>query len=904
MSKSIRSRSFLRGRRGLTAKLSSGQNGVDRGSADGLSARLAERAGSIPRPSVDPLEPRQLLFSLTVTANDVNPATGIGLARGFFGYHIPSAFTPVTENTSAATIVTEDLNDEIPNGGTLPNPQNIPGVVTLSDSNIRLSHNVTPANNMQITASLAAPDERRIQARLGAGQQFTFSPLDDGGNSIGVNSMSFDIGAGPGSSVGLNAANMRVDLFYGGQLIATFTGAQLLARNSNNPNSGVGRFVFNAPAGFAAFDALTIAANVGPNDSFTLDNISETVPAGRFAAQIDGRIFGVEVALAGQVGTTVQFFDLYGRDMSPTIALGISSGNLALSDRNDDGVPDFNDGIGRIVLSNTDPTSGLTLFGGTIIYSPGAADADADFTEQGFVFKRVENLNGLYDDFEAAGFGFDVDPVSGRVHGLPTGGNGSVIVGSPFVRDQNDYNSSGNPRENGQSRYLPVDTGFANPAQGVFVTGGHAMGSIYIHGMLFGSSQVTGALDRFVVSTLYGSITVKGDLGSLVVANDAGLWQRDTGTQNYAGILFSATRTQTGVVTAASPFAPNLALDGGVVKTNGQLVVGRSLGSAVIGGRSLLDVTVQGDINDPVNKPPRDVAKYYEKEFAYGNDPAQPEPEVVIRQTLFNSGIPAQSVTNFGQAALLGTNFLRNDVLLSAEWVGSLSTGVRIVGDLSGRDQINSADDQADVFAFASDGTTPITVQIDTFAWFRILDSEGRTVAAPEFQRGVGDQNFVRYQPTAPGVYYVVITDPSGDDTAAGVVPYTMTILGMAPVTLGEYRTGGSSGLGATSQTGLVLNNSVTLLSGNAGSLRIGTGFYTATGTDSLANEIVNTTKNEDDLSNLLGGTFSVPGNLYNITTGSDIDGGRRHQRRAVPALYRLGTGGTTRPGCGHAPNR
>jgi len=820
---------------------------------------------------VDVLEPRQMLFSLTITSDDVNPFTNVGVATAYFGYFIPSAFTPSPENISPATAVTEDFNDEIPNGGTLPNPQNVPAVVTLADSNIRLSHNVTPASNMQITANALTPDERRLQARLSGGQFFTFSPLDDSGASIAVSSFSFDIGAGPGSSVGLNAATMQVDLFFNGQLIASYTGAQLLARNTNNPNSGVGRFVFDAPAGFAGFNAITVRANSGPNDAFLLDNISETVPAGRFVGQVTGRVFGVEVALAGQVGTTVQFFDLYGRDMIQTISIGQGAGTLAFFDINDDGIPDGNDGIGRIVLSNTDATSGLTMFGGTINYSPGAADLDADFVENGFIFKRVENLNGLYDDFEGAGFGFDADPTGHTVNGLPPGGNGSIIVGSPFVRDLGNYNPNGNPIQNGQFVNFPMTTGFTNPGQGVFVNGGRAMGSVYIHGMLFGSSQVTGAIDRFVVSTLYGSLTVKGDLGALIVANDAGIWERDASQPDYA-FSHRQVQTQNGPVTIG-PFASQNVTTGGVVKTNGQLVVGRTAGSIMIGGRSLLDVTVQGDINDPVNKPPRDVAKYYEKEFAYALDPASPEPEVVILRTLLNTGIPAQSQTNFGQAALFGTNFLRNDSLMSAEWVGSLSTGVRILGDLSGRDQINTGDDQADVFAFASDGTTPITVQTDSTVWFRLLDAEGRTVAAPEFQRGLGFQNFVRYQPTGPGIYYLVITDPSADDPDFGTIPYTASILGMAPVTLGEYRTGGSSGLGTATQTGQVLNNSVTVLSGNAGSIRIGTGFISASGAEVSANQITNTGSNEDDVANLLGGTFSVPGNLYNITTGSDIAG-------------------------------
>lgn len=98
------------------------------------------------------------------------------------------------------------------------------------------------------------------------------------------------------------------------------------------------------------------------------------------------------------------------------------------------------------------------------------------------------------------------------------------------------------------------------------------MGSITVHGMVFGSSRIDGSLNRFNVGTMYGSLTVEGDLGAYVVASDAGVWAAD---EALAGAGVER------------------------IKTDAQLVVGRTLGQMHVGGRSLVDVTVVGDINSP-----------------------------------------------------------------------------------------------------------------------------------------------------------------------------------------------------------------------------------------------------------------------------------------------------------------
>ncbi len=69
--------------------------------------------------------------------------------------------------------------------------------------------------------------------------------------------------------------------------------------------------------------------------------------------------------------------------------------------------------------------------------------------------------------------------------------------------------------------------------------------------------------------------------------------------------------------------------------------------------------------------------------------------------------------------------------------------------------------------------------------------------------------------------------DPNGQDTGTGALPYTVNITGMAPATLGAFRTGGGNGF--TDQASGE-GSSITVLSGNVGSLRIGTGFLDQAG--------------------------------------------------------------------------
>src|SRR5690606_14529541 len=144
------------------------------------------------------------------------------------------------------------------------------------------------------------------------------------------------------------------------------------------------------------------------------------------------------------------------------------------------------------------------------------------------------------------------------------------------------------------------------------------------------------------------------------------------------------------------------------IKTNGQLVVHRTLGEVAIAGRSQMNITVLGDLNSPVTRPARDTLRYYEREYV----PHMPQANATIRDTirsvLNNNGANARNDV-FGdlgfffgrqdQATIFGERYFRNDSLINANWVGSIATAVQIYGDL-GRRNPAVTQDNSDIFAF------------------------------------------------------------------------------------------------------------------------------------------------------------------------------------------------------------
>lgn len=805
--------------------------------------RLASRAGLAP---VEQLEQRQMLFSISIGPGDIIPGTDVGQVQVNFGYVIPYLVELDDVQPQQDQVIDEDFDDELPNQAQV---QNVASGRNFAGSNLRIIHNIDPVSDVQLQDPTG--NNTRMFVRVQNGEQFSWRVV--GGGNLFEAMRSFEVDVAASGFVGLPTDNMRVSLLYAGDVVEEFTGAGLRALNPNN--SGVGRFTFQdipAVPGSAPdlFDEIRFECINGlNNEGFFLDNIRFTLPSTQFAQLIESRIFGATATLAGPVGTTAQFLDLNGDDMRNTFRLGTpDGGRVPIVDRNSDGMPDFNDGIGRIVLSNTDSRSALTIVHGTIQANT-TPDINAEQFFGGFNYFIGEEWAGFYSDFEAAGFGYDINQQGDAIIGLPTG-PGGVIIGSPFVRD----NSSAtlyNP--------LGVAPGFnmVRSDQGIFVQGGGSIAGVYIHGILHGSSQFGGSVDYINVGYLVGSITVQGDLGSLTVGADAGLWVPDEVGQRSNTVREN--------------------------KTGGELIVGRTLNEVAIAGRSMLDVTVVGDLNTPQTRPPRDVFRYFEKEGTIALPDGSTEEDLIksVAGNTVGRGldmISAAASAPFNRTSQdrgFGLVTFRNDSVTSAEWVGSIATAVQINGQVGATNAINTGTDGNDVYAFAVDGSSPVQLQlqaaIPATTWVRIVDGNGRTVAAAKSQDEILGAVVLNYSPSGPGVYYAVVSSVSNDGGTSVVSnAYVLTIGGMAPVVLGAFRTG--AGAGGDKQQDLPASGTLNVLAGNVGSIRIGTGFVGGDGDEASPAAGINSDEDIlDDTMSLMGGTYATAGTLYEFLVGADI---------------------------------
>ncbi len=810
---------------------------------------LRQRAGRVSRYEThfEALEERKLLFSITITPDMDPDGDGLGTVSAQFGYTIPYLDSEPEVAEGDPETIDEDFNDE--NVGAVGS-----GALFL-DSDIRVTHSFGFNANFRVTApDVFEPDERLLDINATNGSFWMFEPyvVDEDTGALVANiaaiEASFTIGGGD-DSVGLSPNLFFVDLLLFGQVTATYSGDQLIARNTSGNiderNNGVGTFVFDASdTAEQAFTGIRVRSVTGEN--LTLDNLQFLTAPGLFSDIIEPRIFGAELTFTAPIGATVTVLDLYGREMRQTIALGKPDQiEINLVDANDDGVPDFNDGIGQIIFSGVDSRASFTLFGGEIEY----------VTDEGFVFTRVETFTGLYDDFEGAGFGYQVeydDSGTPTTFGLPDG-PGSVILGSPYVRDNAD---SGTYNPAGRAGDANVVTGdFNRPDQGIFVTTGESMGAVYIHGVVHGSSRFTGAVDELYFGYLAGSVTVDGDLGSLYVGGEAGFWVSD-----------------------------DAAATGFVIGTGSEVTVGRTLGEFSVAGRSAVNITVRGDLNNPALRPPGDAYRHLEIEKIYAYDEADDDEVFIMSDIQFPVSDlfgDFDGLFSFpgGRSPIYVDSTFRNDTIMGAEFIGGSSSAAEISGSIGYGDPING-EDPADVYAFVADGTQQVDIQINTLGslgYLRVVDQNGVPVAATAIEdavfsatAGVFSQN-IRFTPPRPGVYYLEVTDlgvglVDGANTSGW--EYLVTITGLTPVTFGSYRTGGSTGLPTT---GDPIVPTVQTLTGSFGLVRTGVGYVDSGGEDASSAGIMNRPDDEDSSFDVIGTRFVSAGDMYGFVAGSDV---------------------------------
>ncbi|TVQ60478.1 MAG: hypothetical protein EA378_11415 [Phycisphaerales bacterium] len=813
----------------------------DGSSSRGGAGRLAQLAG---RADVDALEPRQLLFAggpLVVPG----PPGSLGQITAQFAYFVPY-LAPTSEvdlDIEAETIV-EDFSDV---EGLNPN-QGIPSGFTFPESNLRIFHNLPfAAANVVYRTNLdgdGAPIDgtERIEVTFRQpGDQLSIRPSveDNPGVFLPVNSMRMSIGSGGLTAQPLDTDNTVVELLFQGQIVASYTGQSLRDLNTTGVGgTGLFNFVTGDPQNEFFDEVRFRKVSGGATNTFTIDNVEYEVIENPFAQVLGDRVHGVRFTFRAPAGATIEMYDLYNRPIELTLFIGAIPGtDFIIADPERNGVPNINDGIGRIVINGTNASSSLTMIGGLI--------EEEDNT---LVFNLTESVVGEIDRLEGeSGFGFRALPADDTfaVSGLPESG-GSVVIGSPWVRPLGNYNPEGvAPGINiGQA----VTSGFNRADQGVFVEGGSNIGRVDIFGFVHGSSRFTGTVGTFSAGVLLGSLDFAGDVRDIIVGGDAGVWQDDPGVDLPAGVVE------------------------GIFATGSRITIGRTIGEYLVAGRSAVDITVNGDLTDPDNVPARDVRVYFERERTI---PISLESDEAAVMQALSEGPDLDGRFD----VMFGNTLFANDAFLSAEYVGNAGTSVQIFGTLGGANPVTSAEDLSDVYAFPAAKGREIIIEIDAPAFFnvRVLDVDGRTLAAlqgPDTTARLGSRGQVRFVAPHDGTFYLDI-GPSGpiggvfgEAGVIGDIAYQVLINGMAPVTFGSYRVG----VGGNVPTGGVTN--VNVRNGSMGDVRVGTSYLDGSRDFASPLEFINTNlSNDDDAIAFTRGSFSVAGNLYSVTAGGDIEG-------------------------------
>lgn len=834
---------FQRGRKHASKTVSSRAN------------QLAAIAGSAS--SLEQLEQRQLLFSLTITPDLVNPATGLGTIINQFIYAIPT-LNPDPGMPSANDVVLEDFDDEM-DAWTQVVPPAVPNFTTFSGSSIVASFSGPTPQPLVLQRIGGTTVDQRIIANLSTTDQATFQFQTAGqGNTAATPrkaiAMNLTIFNGTdGGGLNTTPTGTKLELLADGVVVQTLSGSALAALGLPVGGGGT-RYDINFVAGFDSFRfSSATPGNPTYADSFVIGLINTTFPSTQFAQGVEERLFGAIFNFTAPVGATIRFFDVYGDDMRLTlIGKTPNGGQLPLIDANGDGIPDYNDGIGRIEITGTNQLSSFTIIGGTVEENmPPNDPTDFIGTNGDAAWKVVlpDSPNGLFDMFEQAGFGFAFTPMGDAVEGLPDG-PGSVIIGSPYVRD----------RTSTQTYFGFTPRTFNVEAQGVFVTG--AIGSVRLDGPAFGVSRFSGAIERYTPAAQYGSLRFEGDVGTLVISGDAGVFFLDSNTQ-------------------ISPDQGNP-----IVTTNSRVFIGRTVRQILVSGRNSMDIEVLGDINNP-NRPVLNQRDFFSNEFILGIDPGIDNGiKIVMRNALINGTDWSGRFGGRGQPILYGNTYLRNDARNTAEFVGYNGTSVRIFGDAGASDPVNTGIDATDVYSFPADPSREVIISglngVFGARRVRVEDHNGNIIVDTDgggAGRGSngerGGQRILRFRPDYANTYFLVV-----DNAANGLIARTtfgIQIDGMSPVTLGSLRV--ASGAGALAQNSFILaGNSVgnggftlNVASGSLGQLSVGNGYTDNTG--ALTEAVINTNQIAKVVDSLGGSAINVAGNLYQVYVGSDIRG-------------------------------
>ena len=838
-----------------------------------------------------------------------------GAQVAFSGRVLPFTDNPAAPlGTSTASPITPTLSQDF---STVPAGAVATGTI-FNNSRIQLTHSGFGTSPAIVGGQL------RLQVNNAGAASLTFLTAQNGTRP--AISATFSLPTAGAGSLPDVSRNVVFELVREGQVVDTLTTDELQVVSASG-----GRTFYRlaGPAlgeGTGAFDTIRVRRN-------------ENVP-GNPVTQLD-----ID-DLTAYSPTLVEFFDLYGRPMRQTIALGIPTNRVTpFVDENDDGVPDFNDGIGRIVLSNSDTFTNLTIVGGTIT-----------FEDPAFVF-TLASPAGLSSEFLEAGFGYDLDRQSTAVRlptqrptlrGLPPQ-TGSVIIGAPFFRDPSstanyigDFPGSitsypsarlannptltaplqlggdpdpapGLPQTSVPLVNLPllnfntqpIEDNLDDPAgpaapgtvpgsvvryQGIYTQPNESVGVINVAGIVHGQTRIGGSARRVAISYLVGSLDVQGDVGQAVFANDVGMfWTRDQ-------------TTPIGDVVGADGFGP-------VVRTGSRLSFGRTINQLYVAGRNYASITVLGDVNNPA-RAQLDFNQYSELEKIYrATPPSNIDPEVywslltlaqnsnpfiTFNPTFTVNGNAAADAVNpvsAGQGVNFGSGPLRNESLLAAEYVGSPSGGVTINGELLGsRPLPESNEDGIDVYAFSADRGRTVTLnatalgdRVNLFN-IRIVDRDGRTLANHQ-SPAVSPSRL----PTGQVGVQLSFT-PDATDVYYIVVTAALTgtvngqLLYQVGLTGLTPTTAGLVSVGLNSPGSISIN-------GSLGMFRAGVGAQDPDGADANpVGTLVNSLENARTVLSQRNLNFSVQGNVQSLFFGSSLSNVRSTGRNLITIGGNLGS--------------
>lgn len=885
---------------GLNSAASDGSGMVARGGGS-RAAGLAMAAGrNVSSGSmIETLEKRELMFNLTVNANDpsfvADPARpGFGTVTRVFAY-----FAPVLTNQLPNITQSQGTGLQVPTPPAGPDPAQVEtwreqaGFAAFGGPNGDqpwLSADQIPVDFPQVSRSRMAS---YLESRIAGAVITLYGPLD----------------VDP-TTPGAQGASVRVVDLYGRPMVPT------LALGRISPLA-------------AGPDSQNIFDNLDGDQPGTV-NIG-TGTKGVFGQVNHDRVDPNSLEAFGDLGADSYTFDANGNFIEaafPTLRTALRPGQGTspgswLAFVNDptagDGVPDINDGIGGVIVTRGDGTTRISLNGGTVtrlteaptdgneydlfdLFGGFGGDFDAGFTT-GYALTFADDFAGsLPGILQRTGYGFDLLP--NQTQPTPTGfpgAGGSVLIGAHFVRrnasssqyynanfDANAVTPAGGAQQlfvsipspqfqvqqgpnfttielpssvtiNGQT--ITINNAAGQPAvlrMGISTLPGAniSLASIAVNGTVLGQYSVNGSLGRFAVTHMLGSLSVTGDLGDMYVGGRAGFWNR---------------ADQVGTATV---------LD--VLNTTGSVVnVGGSAGRIAVAGRSVMQIVVQGDTATP--RPRVDYVQYTEREElyngqVYGFDPfnlGEVDPERLFN-TLWSTG---QTDGAAPQPIFFGGGNFRNDLLTSAEFVGSGVRGAVITGDIGVIDMFGALD-ASDSYAFAAEAGQTITLDFDItdptqfgdLATLRVFNAQ-RELVASNRAAGTGRQNTtvqgqrITFTAPATGVYYFVIATQA-DGTFASEMAYRVTLTGQAALTLGQVLTGGGGRA-----------SFIQVSNGNVGQIAFARQFV---GTDGASYVRPGTTQSvdasgipvNDYYRTGTGGstpTLDVRGNLYDLTNSGDL---------------------------------